>query len=461
MKLCRIKKVPPVMLLLLVYTSFSIVWSYCYYRYESVLKNFGFYTTAITTLFFIMIVHNCICSCRKLVVAFGSLLLFLFLSEISYFVFYGEMISEGVLDSIVETNSYEALSMAKQTLIIIGPAFIATFLILLILKKFVCIKFRLFIPVTLYVIFLLLFIYFLANYTVMKADLERGYYKPAASALRKCYSAVLGDLSYILVSYASTDIYSNTHEIEKFNEAVLLPPNKTDNDLIVFIMGESSFVNRYSSYGYHKQTTPFMTKIFRQNKGCIIPNSHSAAAFTLDSIPMTLSFNTPESDDNLFNNKSIIEMAKSNHYKTYWLASAGQAIKGTFNTKFGFIARKSDVVSFSEDRLDTTLSLLLEETLQKDHSPKKFIFVHLSGSHKPYKGGYDEIDKQALPDAEEYDLTIHHTDRAVKALYDVINKYSDNYTMIYTSDHGEIVNVGHGIGDNVDQFLIPFMFMST
>ncbi|MWP46325.1 sulfatase-like hydrolase/transferase [Gilliamella sp. Pas-s27] len=62
---------------------------------------------------------------------------------------------------------------------------------------------------------------------------------------------------------------------------------------------------------------------------------------------------------------------------------------------------------------------------------------------------------------KKYDLTIHHTDRAVKALYDVINKYSDNYTVIYTSDHGEIVNVGHGIGDNVDQFLIPFMFMST
>nr|WP_255471066.1 sulfatase-like hydrolase/transferase [Gilliamella sp. Pas-s27] len=171
--------------------------------------------------------------------------------------------------------------------------------------------------------------------------------------------------------------------------------------MIVFIIGESSFVNRHSSYGYHKQTTPFMTDIFSQNGGCIIPNTYSAAAFTQDSIPMTLSFNTPESDDNLFNNKSIIEMAKFNHYKTYWLASAGQAIQETFDTKFAFIARKNDVVSFNEDHLDTTLSLLLEETLQKDYSPKKFIFVHLSGSHKPYKGGYDEIDKQALPDAEE------------------------------------------------------------
>jgi glucan phosphoethanolaminetransferase (alkaline phosphatase superfamily) len=468
MNLCRIKKIFPPMLLLLVYTFISAIWSYYFYEYhfyinfsKSILDSTYFYIMTMTTLFFIMIVHNCLCSGYKLVVVFGVLLLFLFLSEVSYFIFYGDMISDGLLDSIVETNSYEALSMAKQALMIIGPAFIATLLILFILKKFVCIKFRLFPPITIYWFLFFLIIYYLANYSVIKSDLKRGIYKPAVSAIRKCYSAVLANLSYILVSYTTTDIYSNSHEIEKFNDAVLLPPHKSDNNLIVFIMGESSFVNHYSSYGYHKQTTPFMTNIFSQNGGCIMPNSHSAAAFTRDSIPMTLSFNVPESDDNLFNNKSIIEMAKFNHYKTYWLASKGQIIQGTLNTKFGFIARKSDFVSFSEESLDIGLSQLLEDTLQKDDAPQKFILVHLRGSHQPYEDGYDDIDKQALPDAEEYDLTVHHTDRTVKALYDVINKYSDNYTIIYTSDHGEIVNVGHGIGDNVDQFLIPFMFIST
>ncbi|MCO6551289.1 MAG: phosphoethanolamine transferase [Gilliamella sp.] len=371
------------------------------------------------------------------------------------------MISEGVLDSIIETNSHEAMSMAKQASIIIIPALIADFIILLILKKIVRIKFKLFIPITIYVLILSYLIYCLVNYTALTPDIKRGFYKASDSIIRKSYPAVLANLAYILTSYASTDIYSDTHEIEKFNQAVILPPNKPDNDLIVFIMGESSLVSRYSAYGYHQQTTPFMTNIFSQNGGCIIPNSHSAAALTRDSIPMTLSFNVPESNDNLFDNKSIIEMAKFNHYKTYWLASAGQRIKGTFNTKYGFIARKSDVINFTEDLLDINLSQLLEDTLQKDNFPKKFIFVHLRGSHQPYTKGYDEVDKLALPDAEAYDLTIHHTDRTIKALYDVINKYSNNYTVIYTSDHGEIVNVGHGIGDNVDQFLIPFMFIST
>lgn len=466
MKLCRTKRILPLILLLLVYTFICTVLSYYYSNSiysmsaKSILGNVFFYISTMTTLFFIIIIHNCICSSHKLIVAFGFSLLFLFLSEINYFIFYGEMISDGVLDSIVETNSYEALSMSKQVLIITGPAFIVAFLILFILKKLVRIKFRLFIPISIYLFTLLALIHFLVNYTALRHDFKQGFYKSAASVIRNFYPAVVANLSYILLSYTTTDIYSDTHEIEKFNEAVLLPPNKPDNDLIIFIMGESSFVNRYSTYGYHKHTTPFMTNIFSQNGGCIIPNSHSVAAFTRDSIPMTLSFNVPESDNNLFNNKSIIEMAKFNHYKTYWLASAAQQIQGTFNTKFGFIAHKNDVISFSDTTLDISLSQLLEETLQKDNSSKKFILVHLHGSHKPYNN-YDEVDKQALPDAEEYDLTIHHTDRTIKSLYDVINKYSNNYTIIYTSDHGEIVNVGHGIGDNVDQFLIPFMFIST
>ncbi|WP_141672727.1 MULTISPECIES: sulfatase-like hydrolase/transferase [unclassified Gilliamella] len=449
-------------ILLLVYIVFSAIFSYLTFDViggKFIFNEPIFYAVLITTLCFIILLHTSILSPNYFIFALGSLFLFLFLLEISYFIYYGQVISDTVLDSIVETSSYEILSMSKQVLIIAGPAFIATFLILFIFRKAITVKFRPVIPLILYLI-LLFFIVFSQN-LAEKSEIERGNYKTTAEIVRRIYPAALGNLSYLLASYASTDIYSSANEIEKFNEAILLPPSKPDNDLIVFIMGESSLVSRYSTYGYHKQTTPFMTNIFSQNGGCIIPNSHSAAAFTRDSIPMTLSFNVPESDDNLFDNKSIIEMAKFNHYKTYWLASAGQQIQGTFNTKFGFIARKSDVITFTEDILDINLSQLLEDTLQKDNFPKKFIFVHLRGSHQPYTKGYDEVDKLALPDVEEYDLTIHHTDRAIKALYDVINKYSNNYTVIYTSDHGEIVNVGHGIGDNVDQFLIPFMFIST
>lgn len=412
----------------------------------------------ITTLCFIMIVHICISSRNYFIIVIGALFLFSFFSEISYFLFYGEIISESVLDSIVETNSFEIVSMFKSALIIVVPAIILTFLALFIFNKVIHVKFSIIIPLTFYIACFSFAISTINNSAILN-EIKKGYYRGGASYIIQLYPTVLGNTIYLIVSFLTTDLYSNTNTIEKFNESVILPPDESNNNLIILIMGESSLSKRYSTYGYHKQTTPFMTEIFSQNNGCIINNSHSSASLTRDSIAMTLSFNEPESDDNLFNNKSIIELAKFNNYKTYWLGS--QAIKGTFNTKYGFIARKSDIVTLS-DKGDINLNKLLEKNLKEDSTHKKLFFIHLRGNHKPYDN-YDQLDRQALPDADDYDLTIHHTDRVVKSLYDTIRQHSNNFTLIYTSDHGENVNIGtgHGMMKGVDQFLIPYMFIST
>ncbi|WP_334468723.1 sulfatase-like hydrolase/transferase [Arsenophonus sp. PmNCSU2021_1] len=171
---------------------------------------------------------------------------------------------------------------------------------------------------------------------------------------------------------------------------------------------------------------------------------------------MTLAFHTPENEDNLFINKSIVEMARYNEYKTYWLGS--QKIKGTHDSKYGFITLKSDYIKLTNYKDDMLPSIL--ETVLSDNEQKRFIVIHLHGNHMPYIN-YDEIDKNSLPNAEKYDLTIHHTDRIVNDLFNVINEKKIDYNLIYTSDHGEIVNVGHGFEKGIEQYLIPFMYKST
>ncbi|MDC9597905.1 sulfatase-like hydrolase/transferase [Xenorhabdus anantnagensis] len=46
-------------------------------------------------------------------------------------------------------------------------------------------------------------------------------------------------------------------------------------------------------------------------------------------------------------------------------------------------------------------------------------------------------------------------------MYDTLNKENINYALIYTSDHGEIVNKGHGYQKGRDQYLVPFMYKSN
>lgn len=456
MKLYQVIKKNSALLLFIIYALLCFILVYLGFK-DSASSNLHLLVIYITTLSFIIIMHICISSMNYFVVAIGTLFLFLFLLEVSYFIFYGEVVSEGVLDSIIETNSNEALSMIKEAIKVI-PVLILTFLFIFIFKKVIHIKFSLLMPLICYMLCFAISISAI-NKSAVRIENKKGYYKGEVAYIRHIYPFVFGNVLYLFVGFISTDLYSNTNEIEKFNDSVILPPEESNNNLIILIMGESSLSKRYSVYGYNKQTTPFMTEIFSQENGCIIKNSHSSASLTRDSLAMTLSFNEPESNDNLFDNKSIIEMAKFNNYKTYWLGS--QAIKGTFNTKYGFIARKSDVVTLTNEG-DINLNKLLEKNLEEDSERKKFFFIHLRGSHLPYNS-YDQLDQQALPEADDYDLTIHHTDRVIKSLYDTVKKHSSNFILIYTSDHGENVNVGagHGMMKGVDQFLIPFMFIST
>ncbi|HGJ5882832.1 hypothetical protein [Arsenophonus sp.] len=56
-----------------------------------------------------------------------------------------------------------------------------------------------------------------------------------------------------------------------------------------------------------------------------------------------------------------------------------------------------------------------------DNAQKRFIIIHLYGNDLPYDN-YDAIDKKALPKAADYDLTIHHTDRIINDIMNVINE---------------------------------------
>ncbi|MFS1539999.1 MAG: sulfatase-like hydrolase/transferase [Candidatus Phlomobacter fragariae] len=53
-------------------------------------------------------------------------------------------------------------------------------------------------------------------------------------------------------------------------------------------------------------------------------------------------------------------------------------------------------------------------------------------------------------------MTIHYTDRVVNDIFNVISKKNIDYNLTYTSDHGEVVNVGHELKKGREQYLIPF-----
>lgn len=277
--------------------------------------------------------------------------------------------------------------------------------------------------------------------------------KTLGSMFYNKYPLIIGDVVYLITSIVSNDKYKYYEDNLKTNNAIIDKDNRTSAKNIIIVMGESSSSSRYGIYGYNINTTPNMKNIFSQNGGCIIKDAHSAAPITRDSIAMTFSFATPESEEPLFKEKNIIDLAKENGYKTYWLSS--QELSGLHASKFGYIAKKSDVIKLTKGK-DDKLNNLLVKTLQD--TGKKFIVLHLAGSHGPYTN-FDNLDKKALPNSSEYDLTIDHTDRVINDINNTLKSKLNNYILFYTSDHGEIIDVGHGLKGAREQYLVPLMIL--
>ncbi|EIN8570727.1 sulfatase-like hydrolase/transferase [Salmonella enterica subsp. enterica] len=415
----------------------------------------------LSTLSFLLISFYLL-RCKNLVPRIsGYFLIFLLSSEISYFIVFNEQISFDVISSVVETNLIEAKGMfLSDGVKIIGIAIILTLAIsygiIKLYKNQDNFKWILGLAIFLYLLTALMIVNDVwpqINDIKMSMNESRS---TIGKLIKSYFPAVIGDVAYFASTMILNDRYSDTSIIPDFNESIT-GKAESGNNTIVIVMGESSLFSRYSIYGYPKLTSPDLQKIFTQPKSCIVRNVHSSAPETRDSLAMTFSFSTPESDTNLFKNKSIIEMAKANGYKTWWIGS--QELEGLFSSKYGFIARKSDVIRLTNGH-DEHLVPMLTDALEDSSAPKKFIIVHLLGNHKPYHN-YDAGDKKALPGAEEYDLTIHKTDRVVSSLFNNVAKYSNNYIFLYTSDHGEVVNKGHGLMKGKDQWYIPFLYKST
>lgn len=284
-------------------------------------------------------------------------------------------------------------------------------------------------------------------------------------SVRVKYPIIIGNSTIMLISYLGfTEKYTNVIEHEKFNASILDSNNIITNNKykhIIFILGESAYRARHSLYGYNVDTTPEMKKIFTQNNSCVLNEVHSPSSITRDAIPMLFSFAKPNDEKPLLEEKNIVEMANIQNYNSSWISKNGES--GPHSSKYSIIAKLSN--NFVED-LNDDLELanqLVKTNFEKNE--KNFIVVHLAGSHKPYNLGYDKFDLQALPHANDYDLTIHHTDRVIKQIYSILREKLDNFILIYTPDHGEIVNLGHGLlrrSENFsNQFEIPLMIYSS
>ena len=264
-------------------------------------------------------------------------------------------------------------------------------------------------------------------------------------------------------------------------DAKPFPSNK--NQITVLILGESTNRNHMSLYNkdYH-QTSPLLS----QHKDLVVyTDVVSGYSHTLQSVPNSLSASNLENGLNPGGETvTIAEIFQSADYKTYWLSN--QSPLGVWDNMITLFAQQYNEVKFlnntgssSQETLqnrsyDSKLFQPLIQTL-KEKEEKKFIVLHLIGTHSTYSKRYPRdferftnfITKKDRT-ISEYDNAILFNDYVVDSLFKIVRDYCVKTdaigSAIYISDHGENVYdfgdyAGHDYTKKMPRSLIEIPFL--
>lgn len=217
-------------------------------------------------------------------------------------------------------------------------------------------------------------------------------------------------------------------------------------DNYVVIIGESARKDYHHAYGYPVNNTPFMS----QANGILVDGLTSAGKNTVASLRLMLT----QPDNQLWEphyGNNMIDLINSAQIKTYWLSNQGYL--GEHDTPISAIAEKSNhqyfIKSGSYESMNSSDLLLLPklaDILKSNPKGKKFIVLHLYGSHpepcarvEDYPLIFNNIDRH-YSDINCYVTSIKQTDELLAKVHQILfenqQKNNASFSMLYFSDHG-------------------------
>jgi len=233
--------------------------------------------------------------------------------------------------------------------------------------------------------------------------------------------------------------------------------NKKYNDksTMVLIIGESTNSSRMSLYGYPRKTTPLLDEM--RDELLTFNNVISPRPYTIEALEQILSFGDQQNPNEYLTHPTLMNMMKQAGYKSYWITN--QQTQTKRNTMLLTFSQQTDHQVYlnnnrvqNAQQLDGSVLKPFEKALN-DPAKRKFIVVHLLGTHRAYHYRYPQsynhfktrdnvpewVNNDELEEYNSYDNAILYNDYVVSGLIKRLKKESKNSALVYFSDHGEEV----------------------
>lgn len=235
----------------------------------------------------------------------------------------------------------------------------------------------------------------------------------------------------------------------------------------VLVIGES--LSKYHSevYGYPREDQPYLTGEKNKDSLIVFNDVVSPHHFTRETLKKLVTTQAHDNKIKFAEAENIIDIMKKAGFKTYWLSNQEDfAYRGA---GLSSVSQRADVTRFTESSFSDTKEKLLDGALLplindafNDNAPKKFIVIHLFGSHLGYNQRYPkEFAKFNLNEQPEYfaklqkknhevlnhyDNSVYYNDYMLKNIIEKLKADSRESYLLYLSDHGQ------SLGDRVEFF---------
>ncbi len=225
---------------------------------------------------------------------------------------------------------------------------------------------------------------------------------------------------------------------------------------LVLVIGESTNRQRMSLYGYSRPTTPRLDAMAKELT--VFTDVVSPRPYTIEVLQQVLTFGDQQHPDMYLSKPSLLNMMKQAGYKTYWITNQQTITKR--NTMLTMFSKQTDEQYYLNNnrnqngrQYDEAVLAPFEQVLTQS-APRKFIVVHLLGTHMNYKYRYPQAydkfnDRQGVPEwvndhdqldfYNSYDNAVLYNDFVVSSLIQKLSASKPNGFLLYLSDHGEEV----------------------
>lgn len=225
---------------------------------------------------------------------------------------------------------------------------------------------------------------------------------------------------------------------------------------LVLVIGESTNRQRMSLYGYSRQTSPQLEALRPELD--VFDQVVSPRPYTIEVLQQMLTFADEEHPDLYLTTPSLVSVMKQAGYKTFWVTN--QQTMTQRNTMLTTFSKQADEQVYLNNNRDQNSTSQFDEDVIKpfgqiltDQAPRKFIVVHLLGTHMNYRYRYPKDfahfqDRSQVPDYlsdrklrkyNDYDNAVLYNDYVVSSLIGRFKQSNPNGFLMYLSDHGESV----------------------